>query len=93
MIGSAKAQEGTLVGKIKSTGTLGGSIKSNGVLVASLSMPVGYDDYVGSYDIIPKIESQVMPTADKRLTKDITVQAIPYFEVSNIEGGKTVTIG
>lgn len=60
MIGSAKAQEGTLVGKIKSTGTLGGSIKSNGVLVASLSMPVGYDDYVGEYDITPKIESQVM---------------------------------
>ena len=51
-------------------------------------------DYTGEYEAVPKIdEDQVLKTAKRYLSKDITVKAIPYAEVSNLFGGKTVTIG
>lgn len=48
--------------------------------------------YEGDYSVTPSIAAQTVPTANKYLTEDITVEAIPYSEVSNFSGGKTVTI-
>lgn len=84
--------EGTLTGKIGSEGTLSGSIVSEGVLSGSLSMPVGYEDYTGPYEVTPKVESQSLGTADKRMAHDVTIEPIPYYEVSN-QNGKTIIIG
>lgn len=51
------------------------------------------DVYVGDYEVTPKVEAQTLSTANKILTKDVTVNKIPYAEVTNTAKGKTVTIG
>lgn len=48
--------------------------------------------YDGSYDVVPKVEQQVLPTAQKIMKDDVTVRAIPVYEVSNTAGGITVYI-
>ena len=86
------ASEGTLTGKIGSEGILSGSIVSEGALSGSLSMPVGYEDYTGPYEVTPKVEAQSLSTADKHMAHDVTIEPIPYYEVSN-QNGKTIIIG
>lgn len=49
--------------------------------------------YDGEYEVTPKVVSQSLPTEEKYLKKDITVNAIPFFEVSNASGGNTIYIG
>lgn len=49
--------------------------------------------YDGEYDITPSAGPQVLPVKDKAMSKDITIEAIPYHEVSNQANGITVTIG
>ena len=85
-------EEGVLAGKIGSDGTLSGSIVSEEILRGSLSMPVGYENYTGPYAVTPKIVSQSLNTADKHMSSDVTIDPIPYYEVSN-QNGKTVIIG
>ena len=68
-------------------------IASAGTLVGKMAMPVGYVDYTGSYEATPKVEKQTLPTKDKHMTDNVTIQAIPCFEVSNECGGSTVYIG
>lgn len=77
---------------IRSEGILFGSIVSEGILRGSLSMPIGYEDYSGPYAVTPKVESQSLSTADKHMAHDVTIELIPYYEVSN-QNGKTVIIG
>lgn len=77
---------------IRSEGILSGSIVSEGILRGSLSMPIGYEDYSGPYTVTLKVESQSLSTADKHLLHDITIEPIPYYEVSN-QNGKTIIIG
>jgi len=49
--------------------------------------------YDGEYTITPKpFTEQVLETKNKSLVNDITVLEIPYSEVTNPEGGKTVNI-
>lgn len=49
--------------------------------------------YDGKYEVTPKFVPQTLNTADKMLTKDITIGEIPYTETPNSAGGVTVTIG
>ena len=49
--------------------------------------------YSGSYEITPMVTSQEIPTAEKYMKYDMTINAIPYFDVSNTAGGSTVYIG
>ena len=51
------------------------------------------DPYMGSYEITPKVDEQILPTAQKLMTSDLMVKAIPIFDVSNNSGGSTVYIG
>ena len=51
------------------------------------------DPYTGAYEITPAVESQTLPTAQKLMTADMTINAIPYFETSNEHNGETVYIG
>lgn len=48
--------------------------------------------YDGPYEAIPKVEAQTLPTAKKLMTDDVTVQGVPFYEVSNDHGGNTVYI-
>ena len=51
------------------------------------------DKYEGDYNITPSVEVQKMETKNKIMLDDVTVNAIPYFDVSNTSGGSTVYIG
>lgn len=97
------SQEGTLIGKIISKENLVGvmttsiillgSIETAINLVGSLSMPDGYEEYLGNYTITPSVSEQTISTEDKHLTGDITIEPIPYYEVSNEQSGQTAIIG
>lgn len=54
--------------------------------------PEGFETYNGDYMVIPKTAEQELYTKNKMMKDDVTVQKIPYHEISN-ETGKTVVIG
>lgn len=47
--------------------------------------------YTGDYEVTPTASGFTMPTQNKKMTDDVTVKAIPYYETSN-PSGKTVYI-
>ncbi len=49
--------------------------------------------YEGEYTVTPKVEAQTVPTAQKYMTEDMKVKAIPFYDVSNAFGGNTIYIG
>lgn len=49
--------------------------------------------YDGDYNVIPRVYQQVLPTKDKLMTDDVTVEVIPLAKVLNPSNGYTVTIG
>lgn len=49
--------------------------------------------FMGEYTITPKVDAQTIPTAQKFMTDDMKIKAIPYFETSNNFDGETVYIG
>lgn len=55
-------------------------------------LPSVYPTYEGSYHVIPKVTDQVLPTEQKVMADDLTVEEIPIYETSN-ESGKTIIIG
>lgn len=52
-----------------------------------------YPLYTGPFDVVPSADEQVLKTAKKTVTNDITISQIPYTEISNLSGGYTVSIG
>lgn len=50
-------------------------------------------EYSGTYSVIPSEEEQILPTAGKKMTADLTVLAIPFREYENEAGGITIIIG
>lgn len=66
------------------------------VLTASGGVAVWQDlpKYTGEYNVTPEVDTvQTLETAGKYLTNDVTVNAIPDYEVSNEAGGNTFIIG
>lgn len=51
-----------------------------------------YEVYEGSYKVTPSVSSQKLDTSNKLMQSDVLVEEIPYAEVTNNFGGKTVTI-
>ena len=49
--------------------------------------------YEGSYEAIPSVVAQSLPTRNRWLSSDLVVQAIPYYEVDNTQYGTTAIIG
>lgn len=49
--------------------------------------------YDGEYTVVPATESQTLATQNKRMTADVLVEEIPYYETTNPSGGYTVIIG
>ena len=85
---------GQLKGTILGTDVLVGKITNTKSLKGGISIPLPAKDiiYNGDYDIVPKVEAQIIGTKNKKMKKDLTVLAIPYYETSNLTG-KTVYIG
>ena len=63
-------------------------------MAVELGRPVymGGEPYEGPYDVTPKVTAQTLPTAKKFMQEDVSVRAIPYFDVSNPAGGNTIYI-
>ena len=63
-------------------------------MAVELGRPVymGGEPYDGPYEVTPKVSSQTLPTAKKLMLDDVSVRAIPYFDVSNQAGGNTIYI-
>ena len=55
--------------------------------------PDSVPKYNGPYEITPSVDAKTIPTAQKLMKNDITVDGIPYSEVSNASNGYTVNIG
>lgn len=55
---------------------------------------IGAEVYEGAYSVHSEAnEVQILPTANKQLIKNITVEKIPYYETSNLSDGITIYIG
>ena len=57
------------------------------------TITIDREKYKGEYVFTPKVNAQTIPTKSKVLTEDVTINAIPYFDVTNTSGGSTVYIG
>ena len=51
-----------------------------------------YPVYNGNYRVTPKVTQQSLPTKNKVLVDDVTVNEIPFYNVENTSGGRTVFI-
>lgn len=48
------------------------------------------EEYTGTYEVTPKAyTSQTLETADKKMTNDVVISEVPFFNVSNSSGGLT----
>ena len=79
--------------EIMQSANLRGVIKADGNLIGKAHILNGTGDaYGGEYVVTPSIVEQTLPTRNKTLAGDVTVEAIPYYEVSN-DTGNTFIIG
>lgn len=54
----------------------------------------GAEEYDGEIEVRPEaFQEQILPTKNKILRDDITIQPIPYYETTNLSGGYTAIIG
>lgn len=91
--GFLKLETEHLRGKLKPTISLRGIVQSEQNLSGTISIIDDYAEYKGNYIVVPKTESQTLPTIDKVMSRDMTIASIPYYEVQNEKGGNTITIG
>ncbi len=60
--------------------------------IQTIPKPIG-EAYRGDYEISPSFDPQTLPTENRYLSRDITVDAIEISRVTNPAGGRTVYIG
>ncbi len=85
-----------ITGVLSGVGTLNGSLSiTPAVIESSITIPerVEIETYDGSYEVIPKLYSQILDTYGKKMREDLTVDEIPVIRTSNPDGGQTVLIG
>lgn len=94
IVGSIQAPSGTLKGVVSRAKGLTGSVTQKAKLVGNLATAytAGAAAYTGEYEVTPTVEGLALRTKHKYMTDDVTVRAIPFFEVSNTGGGTTVYI-
>lgn len=61
--------------------------------VHTVTKLVGGEQFEGEYIVTPKVKEQILQTRNKVLVEDMTIKAIPIFNVTNNSGGNTVYIG
>lgn len=66
---------------------------SFGDVVVMLTPTQDVDLYKGEYNVTPKVEAQLLETANKFMQKDVSIHAIPFYETTNNSGGVTAYIG
>ena len=87
---------GQLSGTLTSIGRLYGTLVADHHMIqGTLTIPsvVGAETYDGPYEVTPKAwDEQVLETAHKLMTDDVTVFRVPYYETINLFDGKTAYI-
>lgn len=70
------------------------SSKEQGFDIDFQSVAIGgsAEPYEGQYEVTPTVEGLTLETANKYMSDDVTVKAIPTYEVSNNAGGTTFYI-
>ena len=51
------------------------------------------EPYTGDYTVTPAVEAQTLETENKRMIDDLTIKAIPFYSVDNLQQGQTIIIG
>lgn len=88
---------GTITGRLDGACVLHGTLEARGQLTGTLTLPTLappiHPTYDGPYEVTPHFFEQTLETNNKLMTDDVTVEIIPAHEVTNPQGGLTVTIG
>ena len=85
---------GSVSGKISGGGKMSGSISSAGTIGGAIIAGSLWDVYSDAYKITPKTgEEVVLKTNKKKMKQDITGLKVPFYQISNEQGGITVYIG
>ena len=66
-----------LIGKLTSVGSLSGELTGEQTISGGLAPYKPTGNYHGATEVTPSAETQVLPTAGKVLSSDITVNPIP----------------
>lgn len=48
--------------------------------------------YDGDYEVVPTTFEQILPTKTKIMEEDVNIHSIPYHDISNKSGGRTISI-
>ena len=81
-----------LYGSVIQKQNISGSIVLKQSVNGVLALPYGGKRYEGKYEVTPSIDGEVLETANKMMIDDVTINAIPYQDVTNPQGGRTITI-
>lgn len=81
-----------LYGSVITKQHINGSVVLKQSVQGVVSLPFSANRYTGKYEVTPTIEGEVLETANKIMDDNVTIHAIPYQEVPNLQGGKTITI-
>lgn len=84
-----------IVGYLSPINKITGRLTLPQTLIGQLTTPqvIPPDVYEGEYIITPKAyELQTLETENKLLEGNVVVLEVPYFEVDNVDGGRTVSI-
>ena len=95
LVGSVTNQHGTLRGICRRGSVLNGKIVDATLkLKARVQLPasVTADAYDGDYEVLPAVDAKKLETKHKFMQDNVTVLAIPYYEVSNDQNGFTAII-
>ena len=88
---------GTITGRLDGACVLHGTLEARGQLTGTLTLPnltpPVHPSFDGPYEVTPRFHEQTLKTKNKLMTDDVTVEVIPAHEVTNPQGGLTVTIG
>lgn len=94
VIGNVEVPACTVVGGIDSTQGITGVISQKEEITGSLATAytTAAKAYEGNYEITPTVDGQTLETKQRYMTDDVTILAIPFYEVGNTSGGDTVYI-
>ena len=94
VIGSVEVPACTVVGEIEGKQGITGVISHREEITGSLATAytTSAKAYEGDYEITPTVDGQMLKTKQRYMTDDVTILAIPFYEVGNTSGGNTVYI-
>lgn len=94
MIGVVKVPACTIVGTIGHRQSIIGLVSQEYKITGNLATAytTNTKPYEGDYEITPTVDGMTLETKQRYMTDDVTIKAIPFYEVSNTSGGNTIYI-